>query len=61
MNQAERFIQFVKQRQVRAIQDIEVSIRIDGDALVVTQRWIDDSAMATLSSRPVEAEVRTSS
>ena len=56
MTQAERFMQFVQQRQVRAIQDLEVSIRIDEDAFVVTQRWIDKSARASLSSSMADAE-----
>jgi hypothetical protein len=46
MTQAERFMQFVQQRNERAIQDLELSIRIDEGSLVVTQRWIDNSATA---------------
>lgn len=43
MTQAEQFLQFVQQRNDRAIQ-VQVSIRIDEDALVVSERWFDQSA-----------------
>lgn len=44
MTHAKRFLQFVQQRNERAIQDLQVSIRIDEDALVVSERWFDQSA-----------------
>ena len=50
MTQAERFMQFVQQRNERTIQDLQVSIRIDEGSLVVTQRWIDRSARESFAS-----------
>lgn len=44
MTQTERFLQFVRQRDEKTIQDLQVSIRIDGDALVVSERRIYRSA-----------------
>jgi len=50
MNQADRFLQFMQERDRRVIQDLLVSVRIDEDAVVVTERWIDQSARMKLSS-----------
>jgi hypothetical protein len=59
MTQAERFMQFVQQRNERAIQDLELSIRIDEGSLVVTQRWIDNSARASFASLTADANLQT--
>jgi hypothetical protein len=53
MTQAERFKQFVQQRNERAIQDLQVWIRIDEESLVVTQRWIDNSVKTSFDSLTV--------
>jgi type II secretory pathway predicted ATPase ExeA len=50
MTQAERFMQFVQQRNEQAIQNLQVSIRVDEGCLVVTQRWIDRSASESFAS-----------
>jgi hypothetical protein len=39
MTQTERFLQFVQQRREKAIQGVQLLVRIDGDTLVVTRRW----------------------
>jgi len=58
MTQAERFLQFVQQRNERAIQDSQVLIRIEEKTLVVTQRWIGKSAKEHLSPPAVEAKLQ---
>jgi hypothetical protein len=58
MTQAEQFLQFVQQQNERAIRDLQVSIRIEENAFVVTQRWIDKSARARFSPPKVEAKLQ---
>lgn len=59
MTQTERFLQFVQQRNEQAIQDVQVSIRIDEDAFVVTQRWIDRNAIIGFASTTTDANLQT--
>jgi hypothetical protein len=58
MTHAERFLQFVQQRNERGIRDLQVSIRIEENDFVVTQRWIDKSSKAHISSPKVEAKLQ---
>ena len=41
MNQSEQFLRFVQRRNEEALERWVVSVRIDEDALIVTQRWPD--------------------
>jgi len=39
MTQAQQFLQFVQQRRQQAIEETQVFVRLDRDALVITCRW----------------------
>jgi hypothetical protein len=56
MSQTKQFLRFVRHRNEQALQRWEVSVRIEEDALIITQRRIDKRAQMTSGSPMTTAE-----